>query len=169
MESWKDVKGYEGFYQVSNKGQVKSLERLTEAKPGVLRKVSKRILKPGINSSGYYSVVLCRNGKRKSVTVHRIVAEAFIPKKAKKKDINHIDGNKRNNDSFNLEWCTESENSRHARDNNLTKNSTKLTKEQAEEIKGIYRSGNFTQKEIANKYNTIQQNVSLIVNNKRWN
>lgn len=111
-EIWKDIEGYEGLYQVSNLGRVKSK----------LRKG--RILKP-INTKKYYSVILCKNSTTKEIYVHRLVAYAFIPNPQNKPFINHIDGNKQNNYVENLEWCTQSENCRHAYKIGLNKGRSK--------------------------------------------
>ena len=101
-EIWKDVVGYEGLYQVSNMGNVKSLNwrGLGVEKNLYLKKHNK----------GYLKVELASDGKRKSYTVHMLVAIAFIPNPLCYSQINHIDENKANNCVSNLEWCTPSEN-----------------------------------------------------------
>ena len=99
-EIYKDIKGYENEYQVSNLGNVKSLKRNI-------------ILKPDINDN-YKRVTLCQNGETKRISVHRLVATAFINNPLNKPHINHIDNNPNNNDVNNLEWCTHSENMIHA-------------------------------------------------------
>ena len=105
-ELWKDVKGYEGQYKVSNLGNVKSLKYLHHNKEA--------IIKGGIKKTGYRQVILSKNYKNKYVSVHRLVAEAFIPNPLNKPQINHINGNKLDNRVGNLEWCTGSENVIHA-------------------------------------------------------
>ena len=105
-EIWKDVKGYEGQYKVSNLGNVKSLKYLHHNKEA--------LLKGGIKKTGYRQVILSKNYKNKYVNVHRLVAEAFIPNPNNYKEINHIDENKLNNNVSNLEWCTQKENQEHA-------------------------------------------------------
>lgn len=108
IESWKDIKGYEGMYQVSNLGRVKSCIRVVNAGANCNHDKStipERILK--VNHSGKYcQVILSKNGKVKAKTVHRLVAEAFIPNVNNFPCINHRDENKHNNRVDNLEWCT---------------------------------------------------------------
>ena len=101
-EVWKDVDGYEGFYQVSNKGRVRSVDRRD---PRGHRRRG-RMLKPGCNSSGYLIVALYKNGKSKTKDVHRLVARAFIPNPESLSHVNHMDEVKDNNELSNLEWCT---------------------------------------------------------------
>lgn len=101
-EIWKDIKGYEGFYQVSNLGRVKSLERVTINN----RIVHERILKLKRDRSGYKRCCLCKDRNRKFFGVHRLVAEAFIPNVNNYPVVNHKDEVKDNNIVDNLEWCT---------------------------------------------------------------
>ena len=103
-EIWKDVVGWEGLYQVSNLGRVKSLPWVGHHKNDIIMKMFG-------NGTGYLTVMLYKPAKKK--LVHRLVAEAFIPRPDGKAQINHIDGNKTNNRVDNLEWCTQSENMRH--------------------------------------------------------
>lgn len=116
-EIWKDIQGYEGLYQVSNMGRVKSLERFRYAKTigekDWVAPVNERILKPGI-CRGYCQVVLNKNGTKSRFQVHRLVATAFIPNPENKSQVNHINGNKVDNRLENLEWVTPSENQIHA-------------------------------------------------------
>jgi hypothetical protein len=112
-EVFKDIEGYEGLYQVSNLGRVKSLE--------YKGKKREKILKLSKNKSGYLIVNLFKLQKSKSINVHRIVAENFIPNKYNKIQVNHIDGVKFNNCVDNLEWCTPSENVNHFFSSNLSK------------------------------------------------
>jgi len=97
IEIWKDVTGYEGLYQVSDQGNVRSRRR-----PGS----SGGILKPGVDGKGYLQVKLCRKGKRRNILIHRLVAKAFIPNPLNLPVINHKDENPKNNVVDNLEWCT---------------------------------------------------------------
>ena len=97
-EEWKDIKGYEGLYQISSFGRVKSLN--------YMHKSVSKYLSLAIMSSGYVYVLLYKEGKRKMYRVHRLVAEAFIPNPNNYKEVNHKDENKQNNRVDNLEWCT---------------------------------------------------------------
>lgn len=111
-EIWKDFKGYEGLYQVSNLGRVKSLERTFLDKIGHKQHIKERILKPKTDRNGYLRVGLSNgNGKPKTLSVHRLVCQAFHKNPENKPSVNHIDENKVNNTASNLEWCTVKENS----------------------------------------------------------
>lgn len=110
-ENWRDIPGYEGLYQASNKGRVKSLPRAT---------TSGRVMKLFTNPrNGYVYVCLCKNNKPKGYRVHRLVMAAFYG--ASNLQVNHIDGDKRNNCLDNLEYCTQSENMLHAYKTGLEK------------------------------------------------
>lgn len=109
MEIWKNIKGYEGLYQVSDQGRVKSLER----KDRLGRTIKERILKPAPSAQGYPIVCLYVGRKRKTLKVHRLVCEAFHENPDNKPCVNHIDENKTNNCASNLEWCTYAENTNH--------------------------------------------------------
>jgi hypothetical protein len=102
MEVWKDIEGYEGIYQVSSLGAVKSLDRLD----GRGHKILGKLLKTGNDVRGYQQVSLSKNGKATVRRVHRLVAETFIPNPEEKPQVNHIDGYKTNNTVDNLEWTT---------------------------------------------------------------
>lgn len=112
IEIWKDIKGYEGKYQVSNLGNVKSLQYKRLGK--------ERILIPYTSNRGYYTVALSMNSKKTVRTIHRLVAETFVENVEDLPMVNHIDGNKKNNRAENLEWCTQKYNIRHAWENGLT-------------------------------------------------
>lgn len=122
MEIWKDIKNYEGLYQVSNLGNVRSLDHYaSNGKKNILYKG--RILKQTKHKkTGYLLATLCKNNKHKSILVHRLVAEVFINNKNKLPCINHKDENKENNCVTNLEWCT------HKYNNNYGNNTKKLCK-----------------------------------------
>lgn len=109
-EIWKYVKGYEGLYCVSNLGRVMSLPR----EDGYGRVVSGRVLSEREHTNGYKFVALTKDGKSKQYRIHRLVAEAFVPNPFEYSEVNHIDGDKANNSAENLEWCTRSDNNKHA-------------------------------------------------------
>lgn len=100
-EIWKDINGFEGLYQISNLGRVKSIR-------------NNIILKQTYCKSNYLKVKLSKNCKQKTIQVHRLVTETFIPNPDNKPQVNHIDGNKENNHIDNLEWVTAKENTEHA-------------------------------------------------------
>ena len=104
-EYWKPVADYEGLYEVSNWGRARSLDRWVKGRNGSVRLCKGRILKLKTNNQGYLLVTLCKNGKGKTFTVHRLVAEAFLPNTDNLPEVNHKDENKLNNNVDNLEWC----------------------------------------------------------------
>jgi hypothetical protein len=110
MEEWRDIPGFEGLYQVSNFGRVKSFHRKKE-----------KILNPSVDNVGYLHISLYRHikGLHRNVTVHRLVAELFLGKPGEKREVNHIDGNKQNNTSENLEYVMHKDNMIYAWGNGL--------------------------------------------------
>jgi hypothetical protein len=118
-EIWKDVKGYESLYQVSNFGSVKSLDLIRVEWYGTKKFYKGKILKGVIQKSGYIAFDLYKHGKRKSIRCHVLVAKAFLPNNDNDLVVNHKDGNKQNNKLENLEWITFKENVRHAFKNRL--------------------------------------------------
>lgn len=112
-EIWKDIVGYEGYYQISNKGRVKRNGRYTENN-GRMIFLKEKILKQKVGNAGYLRVGLSKNKKQKWFLVHRLVAQSFIPNIENKPDVNHIDYDVSNNCVENLEWCTKEENMKHS-------------------------------------------------------
>ena len=159
MEIWKDIKDYEGLYQVSNIGKVRSLDRVVQGKLGSLRTLKGKELSATDNGKGYLKVALQTNGRstRKIYKVHRLVAETFIPNPLNKPEVNHIDCDKTNNHVSNLEWSTSSENSSHAYNNDL-KNIKQLSELKEKRIGRLDDYGNVVEefksvKEACVKYN----------------
>jgi len=144
QEIWKNIIGYEGRYMVSNFGNVKSLFKYSDNK----KESREKNIYIGSDGSGYPVVTLRNNGKRLIKSIHRLVAEAFIPKQENKDIVNHIDGNKKNNNVDNLEWCDKRDNMIHAmeylginRDGELNPN-FKYTNNQIEELISLHKKGN---------------------------
>ena len=147
-EEWRDIKGYEGLYQVSNLGRVKSLPRERRNRQGYYY-TKEKILKQTNTSTGYKKVELF-NGTRKSYKVHRLVAQAFLNNEYNKPQVNHKDGNKINNNVNNLEWVTGSKNIIHAYKTGLNPNMKTLNDD---DIIYKYTIEGLNMKEIASIYN----------------
>ncbi|UBH21594.1 NUMOD4 motif-containing HNH endonuclease [Macrococcus armenti] len=128
-EIWKPANGYEGYYEVSNKGRLRSVERKVTYKDGRTFKYKSRLIKGRLDQKGYVLYGLNVSGKKSSKRIHRIVAEAFIPNPYNKETVNHIDGNKENNHVDNLEWATYSENTRKAYEIGLFEQSKKISRD----------------------------------------
>ena len=160
-EVWKDIKGYEGLYQVSNFGRVKSLTRLSKQN----HLLPERFLKTNENDR-YLRVDLWKDGKHKFYEVHRLVAAAFIANPENKPVVNHIDGDKHNNNVNNLEWCTVSENNKHAYKMGLAspvnKTPIKATNIQTGEVKYFE-----SQTEAANVLNTSKGHINDCLKGKQ--
>lgn len=175
-EIWKDIKGYEGLYQISSLGRVKSYPRKYYS---YWRKTyinyNEKILKPLIRSknknNNYFYCDLYINKKSKHYNIHRLIAIAFIPNPDNKPCINHIDGNKQNNNISNLEWCTIEENNKHALNNGLILREEKhpmhkLNNKQVIEIRNM--KDVFSTKEISKIYNVTKDTINNILSRKNW-
>ena len=114
IEKWRGVDGYDGLYQVSNTGCVRSLDRVSTRSDGQQARLKGKLLKQFVNSDGYYHVKLYNNGIKKTIAVHRLVALSFIKKPDNYDCVNHKDKNKKNNFYQNLEWCTKQYNSEYS-------------------------------------------------------
>lgn len=165
-EIWKPLKDYEGLYEISNMGRVRSLVKKGNTK--------QQIKKTGIDvSTGYTNIQLTKNNKPLTKRVHRLVAEAFVPNPNNKPVVNHIDGNKRNNLASNLEWMTYSENTLHSFKNGLQKKIfgdknyiTKIKDQDVLKIRELISQGK-TNKEIAKVYGVNPSQISRIKTGQR--
>jgi len=149
-EIWKDITGYEGYYQVSNLGRVKSLERkIATNSPYSDFRTMKSVILNQMNGKGkdkYFRVSLSKEGTAKQWLVHRLVAEAFLSMSEKNPIVNHIDENKQNNCVGNLEWCDYSFNSSYGKALDLKSRSVKATNLTTGETK-IYKSMTYAEKD----------------------
>lgn len=166
MEEWKDVVGYESYFQISDSGRLYS-------------KRTGKILSQSISSTGYYQHCT-KIGGRRGITVllkiHRLVCEAFHPNPENLPVVNHKDGNKLNNDKDNVEWSTYSCNTQHAYDIGIMKavsgeqsGRSKLTVEQIKSIREEYSTGLYTNRELGNKYGVAHSTIGRIIRGETWN
>lgn len=176
-EIWKDVKGYEGLYQVSSFGRVKHLESFQKnnANLNILNRRLERILKLVLvarkDGKPYFYLTLTKKGKQKMFSVHRLVAIVFIPNPQNKKQVNHIDGNKLNNYVKNLEWATHDENAYHAGVTGLMPRGdshirSKLRSKDILEIRKL--RGKITHEQIAKKFNVTRSCITSVMRGVTW-
>lgn len=171
-EIWKDIIGYEGVYQISSYGNIKSLERITQGEFGN-RYLKEKLLKPFKTYQGYNRVTL-NLGEQKHFFVHRLVAEAFIPNPENKPFVNHINGIRDDNYYKHLEWCTQSENERHAYD--VLGKSEKMPKGEKvvnsklknADILFIRSCEDLNHRQLAKKFNVCFQLISEIKKGTIW-
>ena len=173
---WKDVPSYEGSYQVSTCGLIRSVERLvkyTEKHSG-LRK--SKVLNTRLNKDGYIYTIVSVNKERKTVKAHRLVALTFIPNPENKLCVNHINGIKSDNRVENLEWCTHSENTNHAVRMKLKvgvkgekSHLSKLKNEDILKIKSLYNEGSYSQAALGKIFNVSQSQIYRIIKGINWN
>lgn len=168
IEKWIPVVGYEGWYSVSSFG------RIRRDRPAPRTRVG-RILTQWVGKKGYLFTVLCKNNVAKSLQVHSIVCRAFIGEKKSGITVNHIDGKKTNNNILNLEYCTYSENGLHAYRTGLKmgclgehNGMSKITKDDVEIIKHMYKVNMWSQSKIAREYKLSQSHIGRIIRGERW-
>lgn len=174
MEIWKDIPEYDGLYQASNLGNIKSLQRLRGNNTGTYLQKTK-LLKPALSTNKYMSLCLRKNGKSKSYMVHRLVAAAFHDNPKDLPQVNHKDGNKINNHADNLEWCTRQENMDHGYANGLmhkhkgcTHHFAKLTVNDVFNIRFTRENFRVPYYIIAEFYEVSKQSIMDIVKGKNW-
>ena len=169
METWRDIEGYEGIYQVSDLGNVRSLDR--ELADG--RKLKGKPRKSVLDKDGYPRVSLHKNGKQRNFLIHRLVAQAFIPNPDNKPEVNHTQGVKTDNRVSELEWCTSKENTEHAMKTGLLSLAgegnvhAKLTEEDVQHIRWLAAEG-VKQSVLAREGGMVQSSISAIVTGRRW-
>ena len=166
QEEWKDIDGWKGFYQISNWGRLKSLKRPFVPKD--------RNLKACVDQDEYPVAGLFKNGKRLACPkIHRLVLEVFVGKRPFGLEGRHIDGHKTNNRLDNLEWATHEVNEldkyRHGTIMCGSKNGySKLTEESVVEIRQLWKTGRFTQWDLANRFGVNQSCIWSVIHKKRW-
>jgi hypothetical protein len=172
MEIWKKIDGFEN-YEVSNYGRVKRNECIIIYSNGIITKYKEKYLT--LENIKYYKrVTLCCNNKTKRFLIHRLIATIFIPNPENKPCVNHIDGNKSNNNISNLEWCTYSENERHSYDILGKINANRKLSDDAVKdilkncIKGKDSSNKRNVKFFMDKYNVSQSTILNILNKKYY-
>jgi hypothetical protein len=168
MENYKDIQGFEGYYQVSNLGNVKRLNSITSHS----RRRREGVLKQYKRKNGYSSVDLCVSGIKKTFLVHRLVAFTFLNNS--KEEVNHINGIKSDNRLENLEWNTRSENQLHSiriglRTSKGIKNSqSKLNESQVMEIRQMVALNVMKKGDVAKKFNISAPTISDIISKRSW-
>lgn len=170
----KAIKGYEGKYEISEEGDVYSLTRLRKNKSNSKARLMGRKLKPQI-TKGYLTVALCKKGKIKRITIHKLIYIAFIGTFIKGKQINHKDGNKLNNRKDNLELVTPLENTRHSWKIGLSTKkygenmkTSKLTLSNVELIRHLYENSDYSQKNLADLFRVHKTTIHYIISGKTW-
>lgn len=152
---WKEIKGYEDKYKISNYGEVVSLPRYKQ-NHSKLQEVPMKIIKPYISKkNGYVYVYLCNDGKNKNFRLHKLVAETFLDNQNKYNQINHIDGNKQNNRVDNLEWCDSSYNIKDMYKRKGKYDNDKIIMEKYKELKSCNK--------VAKLFNMSGENVRCIL------
>lgn len=168
MEQWKPIEGFEGLYEISNLGRVKSLPK----RSGTCNR-KESIRKLSYTKDGYIKIRLCGNGKDITTRVHRLVANAFIPNPENKNTVNHIDGDKTNNKVDNLEWVNRSEQLLHAYSLGLKKpvhTNRKLTISDVEEIRKTFKKNDryYGASALAKKFGVTHKVILGVVNNETY-
>ena|SRR3990167_4411598 len=178
QEDWIDAAGYEGFYQVSNSGKVRSLDRYVKrGHNGVGGFIKPGIILNSTLTNGYPKITLSVDGIKRKIYVHQLVAKSFVHNPENKPQVNHKNGIRTDNAVENLEWCTNKENNYHAnlvlrRDTFYKKGEgniqAKLTQKQADNIREINAKFKLSNVAIGEMFSVSGPTINGILNNKRW-
>lgn len=168
QEVWKPIVGYEGLYDVSNYGNVRSYQNY-----GFELKNEPKTLRQVLNRYGYPTVTLCKDTVHKQKTVHRLVAETFIQTDNYKLQIDHINGIKTDNRASNLEWVTAKENTLRSvrlglKPRGERHGNSKLKQKEVEMIRELYKTGKHSQRKLGAFFGVSHWTIGQIVNNKMW-
>lgn len=175
-EEWKSIRGYKGYYEASNLGRIRSLDRWVKDKNNKPMFFKGKLLSNrGLDKDGYVLNILVKSGERKTVKVHRIIAQTFLKKLKGKNQVNHIDGIKNNNVVTNLEWVNSSENQKHAIDKLKIKvlkgeeiGNSVLTEELVLELREVKRKYNYSYTKLQEMYGVNRSTIHLAVTGKNW-
>lgn len=176
-EAWKDIPGWEGVYQASTKGAIRSLNRYVVTKGGKSWYIKGKVLKNRVASNGYSRIVLHTKIKKRETYVHQLIAETFLMRdyKSKKLTVNHINNVKTDNRISNLEVVTQSQNIIHSinKGNRVvamgqSHYASKFTQKEVNSIKKIYDSGFVMQKDLADMLNVSRTCICNIINGRTW-
>lgn len=163
-ETWKDIPGYESLYQASSLGRIRSLDRKLVTKNGSIKIIKGLIKKPSIDKSNRFTIGLSKKGKRKSFTVHKIIALTFIGERPEGYEVCHIDGNSQNNELGNIRYDTHSQNEIDRYRYGDKTPSGKLTIRDVLEVRNLYATGKYSQEELSRKFKVKQKSICYIVN-----
>lgn len=174
IEEWRDIPEYEGLYQVSNQGRVRSLDHVVPHSNGTHRTQRGRIRRLARHRQGYLQVVLCKAGKRATLYVHRLVATVFLGECPPAHEVNHVNGDKSDNRVENLEYCTHSQNMMHADEQGLRQvagtacHFSKLTEDDVREIRRLHKQTDISQRAIARRFGVSHVTVGCILRGTAW-
>jgi len=174
LEEWRPIEGYEGFYEVSNLGRVRSLDRVVKGCPGQQKPIKGRLLKPLLRSHGYLYVCLCKEGKKKNYFIHRLVAVAFLGQPPEGHVVCHGSKGQQCNKVTNLSWGTYKQNSgpdrvRDGTDKRGEKHGlAKLNEMQVRVIRRLIESKTMTNREIGEIFGVSKQCIKHIKSGRSW-